>query len=379
MTMIPIIQQTKRIVIKIGSALVTDEARGTVRRDWLEALCDDVAALKEDGKEICLVSSGAIALGRQSMGIAQSRSPNSIQLEEKQAAASIGQIALSGAYSKAFSERNIVAAQILLTRGDTEGRGHFINARATFRKLLECGAVPVVNENDTVATSEIRYGDNDRLAARVAQMIEADLLIQLSTTDGMYTADPRLDPSAQHIPVIGKISDDIAAMAGDAIAGVSTGGMKSKIDAARLCADAGIPMIIAKGTGNHALRDLFEGTARHTVFEASVRHGSSRKRWIQGSVKPHGIVTIDEGAERALRDGKSLLPAGVKECSGAFVRGDVVAVHNEKNVEIARGLSAYSLKDALRIAGRKSSEIEAILGYVGRAEMIHRDDLVLRA
>ncbi len=378
MTMIPLIQQTKRIVIKIGSALVTDDTRGTVRRDWLEALCDDVAALKKDGKEICLVSSGAIALGRQSMGIAQTRRPNSIQLEEKQAAAAIGQIALSGAYSKAFSERDIIAAQILLTRSDTEDRRRFINARATFRTLLSKGAVPVVNENDTVATSEIRYGDNDRLAARVAQMIEADLLIQLSTTDGMYTADPRLDPGAQHIPVIETISDDVVAMAGDAIAGVSTGGMKSKVDAARLCSDAGIPMIIAKGTGNHALRELFDGSARHTVFEASVRHGSAWKRWIQGSVKPQGTLTIDDGAERALRDGKSLLPAGIKECAGAFDRGDVVAVHNLKNVEIARGLSAYSLKDALRIAGRKSSEIEAILGYAGRAEMIHRDDLVLR-
>ena len=373
----PSIRQSKRIVIKIGSALVTDEAHGTVRRDWLDALCDDIAALKKDGKQVCLVSSGAIALGRRAMGIDQSTRPNGIQLEEKQAAAAIGQIALSAAYDQAFNERGIIAAQILLTRGDTEDRRRFINARSTFRTLLEKGAVPVVNENDTVATSEIRYGDNDRLAARVAQMIEADMLIQLSTTDGLYTADPRVDNSAEHVPVVERI-DDVADMAGDALPGVSTGGMKSKIDAARLCVDAGIPMMIAKGVAPHALRGLFEGSARHTLFRESVRHDSAWKRWIGGSVRPQGILTIDDGAEKALRDGKSLLPAGVRAISGQFSRGDIVAVENAAHKEIARGLVAYSAADALKILGKKSAEIEAILGYAGRAEMIHRDDLVLR-
>lgn len=376
--MIPLIQQSKRIVIKIGSALVTDEAQGSVRRAWLEALCDDVQTLKNEGKEICLVSSGAIALGRQSMGIDKTKRPNGIELEEKQAAAAIGQISLSSAYAKAFHERDIIAAQILLTRGDTEDRQRFLNARSTFRTLMKKGAVPVVNENDTVATSEIRYGDNDRLAARVAQMIEADLLIQLSTTDGLYTADPRIDSSARHIPVVETLSADVVAMAGDALPGVSTGGMKSKIDAARLCADAGIPMIITKGTQDHALRDLMDDNARHTLFKASVRHDSAWKRWIGGSVRPQGTLIIDEGAEKALRDGKSLLPAGIRSITGQFNRGDIVAIENEARHEIARGLVAYGTVDAQKIMGKKSAEIEVILGYAGRAEMIHRDDLILR-
>lgn len=374
----PSIQHSKRIVIKIGSALVTDEATGDVRRDWLAALCDDVLRLKALGKEVVLVSSGAIALGRKTAGIETSKRPGGISLDLKQAAAAIGQIALSGAYSKYFSERGIIAAQILLTRGDTEDRRRFLNARSTFRTLLEKGAVPVVNENDTVATSEIKYGDNDRLAARVAQMIEADLLIQLSTTDGLYTADPRIDDTAEHVPVVEKI-DDVAAMAGDALPGVSTGGMKSKIDAARLCVDAGIPMIITRGICDHALRDLIEGEARHTLFKESARHGSAWKRWIQGSVKPAGTFTIDAGAETALHSGKSLLPAGVKAVFGTFARGDVVSVENESGQEIARGLSAYDSADAAKIIGKKSAEIEGILGYIGRAEMIHRDDMALRA
>ena len=374
----PSIQHAKRIVIKIGSALVTDEANGDVRREWLAALCDDVLRLKALGKEIVLVSSGAIALGRKTAGIDASKRPGGISLDLKQAAAAIGQIALSGAYSKYFSERGIIAAQILLTRGDTEDRRRFLNARSTFRTLLEKGAVPVVNENDSVATSEIRYGDNDRLAARVAQMIEADLLIQLSTTDGLYTADPRIDDTARHISAVEKI-DDVAAMAGDALPGVSTGGMKSKIDAARLCVDAGIPMIITRGAGNHALRDLIDGDARHTLFKESARHGSAWKRWIQGSVKPAGTLTIDAGAEKALHSGKSLLPAGVKAVFGNFARGDVVSVENESGQEIARGLSAYDSADAAKIIGIQSAEIEAVLGYAGRAEMIHRDDMALRA
>lgn len=374
----PSIQHSKRIVIKIGSALVTDEASGDIRREWLAALCDDVLALKAQGKEIVLVSSGAIALGRKTAGIEASKRPGGISLDLKQAAAAIGQIALSSAYAKFFSERHIIAAQILLTRGDTEDRRRFLNARSTFRTLLEKGAVPVVNENDSVATSEIRYGDNDRLAARVAQMIEADLLVQLSTTDGLYTADPRLDDTAAHVPVVEKI-DDVAAMAGDALPGVSTGGMKSKIDAARLCVDAGIPMIITRGVCNHALRDLVQGDARYTLFKESARHGSAWKRWIQGSVKPAGTLTIDPGAEKALHDGKSLLPAGVKAVFGTFARGDVVCVANESGQEIARGLSAYDSAEAAKIVGKQSSEIETVLGYAGRAEMIHRDDLVLRA
>lgn len=372
-----IVQNSKRIVVKIGSALVTDEASGSVRRGWLHALCDDVALLKSQGKDIVLVSSGAIALGRKAIGIPANKRSGEIPTDQKQAAAAIGQIDLSAAYESAFKQRGIITGQILLTRGDTEDRRRFLNARATFRTLLSYGAVPVVNENDTVATSEIKYGDNDRLAARVAQTIEADLLIQLSTTDGLYTADPRLDDTAEHIPMVGTI-DDVAHMAGDALIGPSTGGMKSKIDAARLCVDAGIPMIITRGTHDHALRDLIEGKARHTLFRESARHGSAWKRWIGGSVKPAGTLTIDAGAERALRGGKSLLPAGVKAVFGTFARGDIVAIQNEAGAEIARGLSAYDSGEAAKIIGKKSAEIEAILGYAGRAEMIHRDDMVLR-
>lgn len=375
----PLIAQSKRIVIKIGSALVTDEAQGEVRGEWLTALCEDAAALRLQGKEVCIVSSGAIALGRGTMGIEKSKRPGGIPLEQKQAAAAIGQIALCGAYSSIFNSMDITAAQILLTRGDTEDRRRFLNARSTFRALLSYGAIPIVNENDTVATSEIRYGDNDRLAARVAQMIEADLLIQLSTTDGLYTADPCIDAKAAHIPVVEKLTPDIIAMACDALPGISTGGMKSKIDAAQICTDAGIAMIITLGTQNHALRNLLDGTARHTLFQPAIKHASARKRWIQGSVRPHGTLTIDDGAEKALKEGKSLLPAGVRRITGEFSRGDVVAICTMGQIEIARGLIAYDSQDAARIVGKKSADIEQILGYAGRSEMIHRDDLVLRA
>lgn len=373
----PSILRSKRIVIKIGSALVTDEASGTVRGAWLDALCRDVAALKAQEKDVIIVSSGAIALGRKTAGIEVTKRPGGIALEQKQAAAAIGQIALSSAYATSLNDCGLIAAQILLTRSDTEDRRRFLNARSTFRTLLEKGAVPVVNENDTVATSEIRYGDNDRLAARVAQMVEADLLIQLSTTDGLYTADPRVDDTAAHVPVVEKI-DEVADMAGDALPGLSTGGMKSKIDAARLCVEAGIPMIITRGVEAHALRDLIEGKARHTLFKETARHGSAWKRWIQGSVKPAGILTIDAGAEKALRAGKSLLPAGVRAVSGNFARGDIVSIQNEAGQEIARGLSAYDSSEAAKITGKQSADIEAILGYIGRTEMIHRDDLVMR-
>lgn len=371
------VQNANRIVIKIGSALVTDEARGHVRQSWLDALCADIAALKKMDKEVCIVSSGAIALGRTAMKIDHQARPGALPLEQKQAAAAIGQIALSGAYAKAFEACALTAAQILLTRGDTEDRRRFLNARSTFRTLLGAGAVPIVNENDTVATSEIRYGDNDRLAARVAQMIEADLLIQLSTTDGLYSADPRVDPGAAHVAVVESI-EAARAMAGDALPGPSTGGMTAKIDAAVICTDAGIPMVIARGTADHALRAFINGDGRCTLFPAARKHASSRKRWIGGSVKPAGTLVIDAGAIKALQAGKSLLPAGVVRITGSFARGDIVAVHDEAGTELARGLSAYDSADAAKITGRQSAEIEAILGYPGRAAMIHRDDLALR-
>ena len=368
----------RRLVVKIGSALLAAED-GEVRRPWLAALADDVARCRSRGQEVILVSSGAIAVGRRHLGLAGRR----LRLEEKQAAAATGQIRLAHAYQEALAYHGITVAQILLTPEDTEERRRHLNARATFGQLLALGAVPVVNENDTIATAEIRFGDNDRLAARVAQMTSADMLVLLSDIDGLYSTDPRMDPSARHIPMVREVGPEIEAMASEAPPGYSSGGMVTKIAAARIAMSAGCSMLIARGIvgkpDGPAAGPLaaLEAGGRATLFLPRGEPRSARKAWIAGAVDPSGAVIVDDGAVRALQRGTSLLPAGVVAVEGAFERGDAVIVRTRSGAEAGRGLSAYSSADIRRIAGHKSGEIAEILGYRGRDEIIHRDDLVV--
>jgi glutamate 5-kinase len=362
----------RRIVVKIGSALLVDA--DALRRDWLKSLCADVAGLRRDGKDIILVSSGAIALGRRALKLRD----GALKLEESQAAAAAGQVRLAEAYADGLAAEGFVAAQILLTLGDTEERRRYLNARATLRTLLALGAVPVINENDTVATAEIRFGDNDRLAARVASMMEADCLVLLSDVDGLYSADPTRDSAALHIAEVAHITPEIAAMAGGSNSELGRGGMNSKVMAAKIATAAGAEVVIAKGKNANPLAAIRAG-ALHTRFPAGGTPAAARKRWIAGGLKVEGALVIDAGAARALADGKSLLPAGVRAVEGTFERGDAVAVRDAEGRELARGLVAYHAADAQRIAGRRSAEIETILGYRGRDEMIHRDDLALTA
>lgn len=371
-----IVAGSRLIIIKIGSALLVDPDTG-VRKAWLSALCEDVMALKTAGKSVIVVTSGSIALGRKTMGISHADRPSSIPLERKQAAAAIGQIALMQSYINAFSVHGQDVAQILLTPYDTENRRSHLNARATIHALLERGVIPIINENDTVSTSEIRFGDNDRLASRVAQMIGADLVIQLSTTDGLYTADPRIDPAARHVPLVEKLTQEYVSMAGDALAGVSTGGMKSKIEAARIATESGVHMMIAKGTDPHALKASCEGAALSTLFLATDQPRTARKKWILAHVKPKGALYLDDGACRALLGGKSLLPAGVRKIDGEFQRGDAVRVCDLSGNMLGIGLSMYDSVHTERIVGHKSTDIAAILGFSRGDELIHRDDLVL--
>ena len=359
----------KLVVVKVGSALLVDAAKGELRRDWLASLCDDVAALKKQGVAVVLVSSGSIALGRRLLKLPAGE----LRLEESQAAAAAGQVRLAEAYADMLASRNIVAAQVLLTFGDTEERRRYLNARATLGTLVELGAVPVINENDTVATAEIKFGDNDRLGARVASMIGADRLVLLSDVDGLYTADPGKDASATHIPEVTVITPQIEAMAGGSISGLGRGGMTSKLIAAKIAMGAGCDVILAKGQTLNPL----SAVAKHTIFRASLTPAAAKKRWIAGVLRPEGALVIDEGAVRALKDGKSLLPAGIRQIDGRFERGDAVVVKDRDGREVARGLAAYNASDAERIAGKRTVEIEAILGYRGRDEMIHRDDLIL--
>lgn len=370
------IDASRRVILKIGSALVVEG--GVIRERWLASLVEDVLGLRASGKQIAIVTSGAIAMGRKALGIPATQASSSISLELKQAAAAVGQIALYRAYHLGFERHGVAIGQVLLTPADTENRRPHLNARATLLKLLEKDVIPVINENDTVSTAEIRFGDNDRLAARVAQMIDADLLIQLSTTDGLYTADPRVDPKATHIPLVESLSAELMEMAGDALPGVSTGGMKSKMEAARIAVGAGTSMIIAKGTQDHALQALING-ARATLFMAAGQPGSARKRWILAHVKPKGAYVVDDGAAKALSGGKSLLPSGVVAVEGTFDRADAVTITDKAGKRLAVGLTAYSGEDARRIIGHKSADIEKILGFAGRDELIHRDDLVLQA
>jgi glutamate 5-kinase len=360
------------IVIKVGSALLVDAGTGELRREWLQSLCEDINDFWGKGRHVLVVSSGAIALGRRALKL----KPGPLKLEESQAAAAVGQVKLAEAYAEAFKINFHVAAQVLLTLGDTEERHRYLNARATLKTLLELGAIPVINENDTVATAEIRYGDNDRLAARVASMMEADVLVLLSDIDGLYTADPNRDLNARHIDRVTAITREIEAMAGDSISGVGRGGMAAKIVAAKIATAAGCNVVIAKGSEINPIRAIRNGR-RHTVFEASSTPAAARKRWIAGTLQPVGALIVDHGAVVALNKGKSLLPAGVRQIEGRFERGDAVSVRDQQGKEVARGLVAYDVSDAERIAGKKSAEIEAILGYRGREEMIHRDDLAM--
>ncbi|MHC5307673.1 glutamate 5-kinase [Bartonella sp. LJL80] len=363
--------QYKRIVVKIGSALLVDPKHG-LKTAWLASLIADVAALRDKGVDVLLVSSGAIALGRS----LQQLPAGSLRLEQSQACAALGQIELARAYGDALKQHGIKTGQILLTLMDTEDRRHYLNARATINTLLRFGAVPVINENDTVATSEIRYGDNDRLAARVATMMGADLLILLSDIDGLYTAPPHLDPQAQFIPFIESINADIEKMAGAAASELSRGGMKTKLDAGKIANNAGTAMVITSGKRLSPLHAIDAGE-RASFFAPSEKPVSAWKTWISGHLDAAGKITIDNGAVEALKAGKSLLPAGVAKVEGMFHRGDTVAILDHDGIEIARGLIGYDREEAGLIAGRKTSEIEAILGYEPRSAMVHRNDMAL--
>ncbi|MES1991433.1 MAG: glutamate 5-kinase [Pseudomonadota bacterium] len=365
--------KAERVVVKIGSALLTESESGKLNRTWLQAFVEDIATMRARGQEVLIVSSGAIALGRRALRLA----PGKLKLEESQAAAAVGQIFLAHAFQEILSAYGRTCAQILLTLDDTEERRRYLNARSTLNTLLKFGTVPVINENDTVATSEIRYGDNDRLAARVASMISADCLVLLSDIDGLYTAPPSM-PGATHLSEVTEITTEIEGMAGDAASEMSRGGMKTKVAAAKIAIEGGCNMAIGNGRHLHPLRALEEG-ARCTWFLAHNTPVAARKRWISGGLKTLGTLTIDDGAVRALAQGRSLLPAGVTRVDGIFDRGDAVSVRDHDGREIARGLITYSSADADRLKGRNSSEIEALLGFAGRAEMIHRDDLVVKS
>lgn len=362
----------RRVVIKIGSALFVDQQTGALDHAWLTGVCADVTELRAAGKDIIIVSSGAVALGRRELKL----DPRSARLEEAQAAAAAGQILLAHAYQEILRGFGITAAQVLLTLDDSERRERYLNASKTLLALLHYGAVPVINENDTVATQELRYGDNDRLAARVAQMASADCLVLLSDVDGLYTADPRQDPNARYVDEVTELTKEIVAMAGGPGSRHGSGGMRTKLEAARIAVGAGCRMAIATGRVVRPIKALLEG-GKATWFLPSATPGAARKQWIGGTLKPRGVLRVDAGAERALGTGRSLLPAGVRAIDGEFERGDAVAVLAPDGRELARGLIAYAADEARLIAGRQSSAIAEILGYRGRDEMIHRDDLVL--
>ena len=361
----------RRLVIKVGSSLLIG-VNGHVHRSWLAGLAEDVSMLQAAGHEILIVSSGAIAIGSTVLGINQRRA----RLEDLQAAAAAGQVQLVHAYQDALSEHDIIAAQILLTPGDTEDRRRFLNARGTLARLLERSVVPIINENDTVATEEIRFGDNDRLAARVAQLVMADALILLSDVDGLYSADPGRDDNAEHIPEVIRITDDIAAVAGATRSAIGSGGMATKVQAARIATRAGCATVVTYGAVDRPLSALASGS-RCTVFRAEGSPAAARKQWLAGALEVRGELRLDDGAVRALREGNSLLPVGVMEVTGNFRRGDVVSVVGGNGVELGRGLAEYSSDDAKMIAGCQSDDIEARLGYRGRSVMLHRDELVL--
>ena len=365
------LRDARRIVVKVGSALLVEAATGRLNRGWLESLADDLARAARRGQQLIVVSSGAIAMGRRHLGLGRER----LRLEESQAAAAVGQIRLAHAWQEVLEERGLAVAQVLLTFEDTEERQRYLNARATLNTLLSLGAVPVINENDTVATAEIRYGDNDRLAARVAQMASAECAVLLSDVDGLYTADPGRDARATLIPEVHEITPELEAIATGPSSGLGSGGMTTKVAAAQIALAAGCSLCIASGHRLNPLKAIESGAAC-TWFVAEATPVAVRKQWIAGTLKPRGRLYIDAGAAQALARGKSLLPAGVTRVAGRFERGDTVSIL-AGNTELARGLSGYSSGDATLIAGRRSADIEALVGYRGRDELVHRDDLVM--
>ena len=366
------IAEAKRIVVKIGSVLLVDDNSGTLHNAWLNSLGKDVAALRDRGHEVILVSSGAIALGRRYLGL----KTGELKLEEKQAAAAVGMVRLAQSYQETLNKFDLSVAQILLTLDDSENRRRYLNARSTIMTLLRVGVVPLINENDTIATDEIRFGDNDRLAARVASMVSADLLILLSNINGLYTADPAQDKAAKLVPTVTEITHEIEAMASNTVTSDSSGGMPTKLAAAKQCLGAGCRMIICEGRGMFPLKSLENG-GDCTWFIPSGNPQTARKRWISGSLQSLGSVIVDDGAVAALERGRSLLPAGILRIEGTFQRGDAITIMKKDGSEFGRGLIAYSSKDATQIIGHKTGEIEDLLGYRGRDEIIHRDDLVI--
>ncbi|HIO39081.1 MAG TPA: glutamate 5-kinase [Rhodospirillales bacterium] len=366
------IAEAKRIVVKIGSVLLVDDNSGTLHNAWLNSLGKDVAALRDRGHEVILVSSGAIALGRRYLGL----KPGELKLEEKQAAAAVGMVRLAQSYQETLNKFDLSVAQILLTLDDSENRRRYLNARSTIMTLLRVGVVPLINENDTIATDEIRFGDNDRLAARVASMVSADLLILLSNINGLYTADPAQDKAAKLVPTVTEITHEIEAMASNTVTSDSSGGMPTKLAAAKQCLGAGCRMIICEGRGMFPLKSLENG-GDCTWFIPSGNPQTARKRWISGSLQSLGSVIVDDGAVAALERGRSLLPAGILRIEGTFQRGDAITIMKRDGSEFGRGLIAYSSEDATQIIGHKTGEIEDLLGYRGRDEIIHRDDLVI--
>jgi len=371
MSKTPSLKDFRRIVVKVGSSLLVDAGAGALKRDWLASLAADIAGLHKSKRDIIVVSSGAIALGRAVLKLPA----GALKLEDSQAAAAVGQIALARSWSESLSAHGLTAGQVLVTLGDTEERRRYLNARSTIAKLLEWRSVPVINENDTVATTEIRYGDNDRLAARVATMMSADLLVLLSDVDGLYDKPPAAG-GAKRIAVVARITPEIEAMAGTSASTLARGGMLTKIEAGKIATTAGTHMLIASGHVAHPLQAVAEG-APCTWFLTPANPVTARKKWIAGSLEPRGALTIDAGAVKALRGGKSLLPAGVVKIEGAFGRGDAVVVRGPDGHEIGRGLIAYDADDAEKIMGCSSPDILSILGFGGRTEMIHRDDLAL--
>jgi glutamate 5-kinase len=369
----PDLKSFRRVVVKVGSSLLVDASAGALKRDWLASLCADIAALHENKCDVLIVSSGAIALGRAVLKLPS----GPLKLEEAQGAAAVGQIELARSWSTALGAHAIKAGQVLLTLGDTEERRRYLNARSTIDKLLEWKSVPVINENDTVATTEIRYGDNDRLAARVATMMSADLLVLLSDVDGLYDRPPN-EPGGKLVPQVARITPEIEAMAGASGSELSRGGMLTKIEAGKIATAAGTHMVIASGRVMNPLQAIADGKPC-TWFLTPANPVTARKKWIAGSLEPRGAIMIDAGAVRALRLGRSLLPAGVIRIEGAFDRGDAVVVRGPDGDEVGRGLIAYEAADAEKIKGRSSADVLLILGYTGRTEMIHRDDLVLRS
>ncbi len=366
-----VLSEYRRLVIKVGSSLLID-SKDHVHRGWLEGLAENIATLKSNGQEVLIVSSGAIAIGSTVLGINKRRA----RLEDLQAAAAAGQVQLVTAWQEALALHGIVAAQVLLTPEDTENRRRFLNARGTLEKLLDHSVVPIINENDTVATEEIRYGDNDRLAARVAQLVMADALILLSDVDGLYTADPGSFDAAEHIPEVHKITDDIQTMAGETRSDIGSGGMSTKVQAARIATHAGCSTVIASGAIERPLESLASG-GTCTIFRAQGSPAAARKQWLAGVLEVRGELRLDHGAVNALNDGKSLLPVGVVEVVGNFRRGDVVTLVDSRGNELGRGLAEYSSEEAERLAGCQSEQIEERLGYRGRSVMVHRDELVL--